>query len=74
MKLDNINDYIIDFSLAINIGKSKLIEYGIFPIKEFGIYILVAIINEQIDKSKIEELFNKPIKCIKISKKVFEFE
>ena len=50
MKLDNINDYIIDFSLAINIGKSKLIEYGIFPIKEFGIYILVAIINEQIER------------------------
>ena len=72
--MSSIDNYIINYELVNSIPKKILQEYEILPIEKYTIYTLVAYINDNINKSKIEELFNSPIKFLKISKKVFEYE
>lgn len=74
MKIDNINNYIIDLEISKKLGIDKLLKYNIFPIREYEIYVLVACVYEIQEKQIIYKLFNKPVKFIIIPKKIFNFE
>ena len=73
MNKNNLDDYIIDFNLAYIQGTDILKQYQFFPIKEYDIYILVAITSNRY-KNNIEQIYNKPIKYIDITQKIFDFE
>jgi len=72
--MNSIYDYIIDYELSKLVSKEILQKYQFIPIRNFEIYMIVAIVDENINKSILEELFNTPIKFIKIPKMVFEYE
>ncbi len=70
----SINDIVVDYSLGYNLDKDILLKYQFFPLQEYDIYYLVAVVDNMIDIDQIEKLFSKPVKVVYISKKVFEFE
>jgi len=74
MKIDSLLDIKIDYSLLENIDKSLLFKYGFLPIYYEELFLVVAISNENSDMEKIIEIFNNPIKTIKVNKKELQFE
>lgn len=73
-KFIDSDDYIIDYTLANSIAIELLIENKIFPIQEHDIFILVAIVETQNEELVVIDSFVKPIKFVKITQKMFDFE
>ncbi len=63
---NNINNYIIDYSLVEKITLQKILKYKIVPIYSYDMYILFAVINN-IDKNLLSQLFDYPVKLISIT-------
>jgi len=68
-----INNYIVDLTIANDIGYKTLQQYQFLPLVKTDIYIIVAIYNNNyIDK--IRTLFHTPIKFITVTKNELQFE
>ncbi len=69
---NNLQDYVIDYSLLKLLSKEDKNKYKIIPINKHNIYILIACVDDNIDINKISKIFNYPIKIINISDIQFE--
>ena len=68
-----LNSYIIDYSIAKNIGVDVLSEYNIFPIQTQELFTLIA--SSDIDDSSfLTTLFKTPIKFIQIPKQYIDLQ
>jgi len=72
--MNNLNNYIIDYSLSLQIPQDILKQYMILPIKQTSLYILVATSQIDQDITKLNNIFKTPIKLIEFSSKYLEYE
>jgi general secretion pathway protein E len=71
---NELENYIIDYSLVEKLSNKQIDLYKIIPINKYNIFILVVFTDDKyLDKKSIENIFNFPIKYKKISKESFSF-
>ncbi len=71
---NTINNYIIDYDLALNIGIKVLEEHEIFPIQQQDLFILVATAKKEQNELLLTSLFKTPIKFLYVDNKVIQFQ
>jgi len=67
---NNLDSYIIDYNLIEKLNIDYIKKYKIIPINKYDLYILVACVNN-INKEKLVEIFDYPIKILSITDEVF---
>jgi len=66
MNSDNINSFIIDYSIAKEIGVEILQKHNIFPIQQQELFLLIATSTKILDETYLMKLFQSPIKFIQV--------
>ncbi len=64
---NDINSFIVDYTIAEDIGIEVLKEHNIFPIKQEELFILIATSNKISNELLLTTLFQAPIKLIQVS-------
>ncbi len=74
MKNNSINKFIIDYSIAKNIGIDILKEHNIFPIQQQDLFILIATQDIKQNELLLVSFFQKPIKFIEVTKQNIDLQ
>jgi general secretion pathway protein E len=61
-----LTNYVIDYSLSLDIGLETLTKYNIFPISQMELFTLVAY-SKQDHTDIVNSLFNTPVKLVRVS-------
>ena len=71
---NNLDDFLIDYSLCEKYSIEILKKYKILPIKEYDIFILVASVCDYEYPGDVYDIFDKPVKFLVVEQKKIELE